>query len=54
MVKIIDPPMGWKYGFPAPLEEDYEAQLRRSGYPEEDIGFALRYSRGWDTDEGND
>jgi len=41
----VDPPSGWMYGFPAPYEEDYEAQLRRHGYPEKDIPLALRHSR---------
>ncbi len=44
-VKLVDPPSGWMYGFPAVLEEDYEAQLRKSGYPEKDIESALRHSR---------
>lgn len=49
---IVDPPEGWKYGFPAPLEEDYEAQLRKSGYPEKDIELALTYSRFWESEDG--
>lgn len=44
---IVDPPSGWQYGFPAPLEKDYEAQLKRAGYPVSDIPFALKYSRYW-------
>lgn len=42
---IVDPPSGWMYGFPAPLKEDYEQQLRDAGYPEKDIPFALKHSR---------
>ena len=49
---LVDPPGGWLYGFPAPLEEDYEQQLRNAGYPEKDIPFALRYSR-YITDKGD-
>lgn len=45
MTLIVDPPSGWMYGFPAYLEKDYEAQLRKAGYPEKDIPFALKYSR---------
>ena len=45
MTLLVDPPSGWMYGFPAPLEEDYENQLRKAGYPERDIPMALRYSR---------
>ena len=51
VVKIIDPPGGWRYGFPKPLVEPYEEQLRQSGYPEKDIDFALRYSRMWEEDD---
>lgn len=45
MVLLVDPPAGWAYGFPAPLEEDYEAQLRKAGYPEKEIPLALKHSR---------
>lgn len=45
MTLIVDPPQGWMYGFPAPLQEDYEAQLRKAGYPERDIPLALKHSR---------
>jgi hypothetical protein len=45
MSLLVDPPSGWMYGFPAPLEDDYEGQLRRAGYPVQDIPMALRYSR---------
>lgn len=45
MTLIVDPPSGWMYGFPAPLEEDYEQQLRNAGYPEKDIPMALKHSR---------
>jgi hypothetical protein len=44
-VKLVDPPSGWMYGFPAVLEEDYPAQLRKAGYPEEDMELAMRHSR---------
>lgn len=47
---LVDPPSGWKYGFPHPIksdftEEDYKNLLREKGYPEKDIPFALQYSR---------
>lgn len=45
MTLIVDPPSGWMYGFPAPLQDDYEQQLRNAGYPERDIPLALRHSR---------
>lgn len=50
---IVDPPSGWKYGFPAPLQKDYRQQLIDAGYPKEDIQFALKHSRYWERlDEG--
>lgn len=45
MTLIVDPPRGWAYGFPAPLEDNYEEQLRKAGYPEKDIPLALKHSR---------
>lgn len=45
MTIFVDPPTGWAYGFPAPLEENYEEQLRKAGYPEKDIPLALKHSR---------
>jgi len=44
MVTMVDPPGGWAYGFPAPLQGNYEKQLRDAGYPEADIPLALEYS----------
>jgi len=45
MTLIVDPPSGWMYGFPAPLQEDYVQQLKDAGYPEKDIPMALKHSR---------
>ena len=45
MTLIVDPPSGWMYGFPAPLQEDYIQQLKDAGYPEKDIPIALKHSR---------
>ena len=49
MSKWIDPPGGWKYGFPRKIEdgESYAEMLRESGYPEKDIELALKWSRQW-------
>jgi len=44
---VVNPPGGWEYGFPAPLEEDYEEQLRKAGYPPEHIQHALKNSKYW-------
>lgn len=50
---IVDPPSGWKYGFPKELEEgkDYAELLKESGYPESQIEFAMKYSRFWTEEE---
>jgi uncharacterized protein Smg (DUF494 family) len=45
MTLIVDPPSGWRYGFPAELQEDYAQQLKDAGYPEKDIPMALKHSR---------
>ena len=49
---VIDPPNGWKYGFPKimPQElvgttEGLSEWLVANGYPEEDLELALNYSR---------
>ena len=51
---VIDPPSGWKYGFPKHLPDgkDYKELLRESGYPKEDIDFAMKHSRMWLTHVG--
>lgn len=56
MITIVDPPSGWRYGFPAPLTNDYRGQLRLAGYPEKDIEFALAHSRYWgyEDDQGDE
>lgn len=62
---IVDPPMGWMYGFPKTLKklesdqdchfayaemlESYRDLLKLSKYPEEDMEFALARSRYWAT-----
>lgn len=52
---IVDPPSGWMYGFPQPLDSSvpYKEQLRRNKYPEEDIEFAVEHSRYWEYNDGN-
>lgn len=49
-VKYIDPPSGWRYGFPKIIPDDI-TDLRQwfldNGYPEKDIDLALKYSRYW-------
>ena len=45
VVSLIDPPEGWKYGFPKPFPEmpaeDVEVWLALNGYPEERINYWL-------------
>jgi len=54
-VIMVDPPEGWRYGFPAPRDHSisYEEQLRAHNYPERDIELALKYSRYWESDGGD-
>ena len=51
--RMVDPPSGWKYGFPKelPKGKKYEELLIESGYPKEDVEFAMKYSRQWYEDE---
>jgi hypothetical protein len=46
---MIDPPSGWRYGFPKPYNEnkdgDLRAFLKSNGYPEKNIDFALENCR---------
>lgn len=48
---MIDPPSGWKYGFPIPYNFEKDGDmgefLARKGYPRDDIDFALRHIRCW-------
>jgi hypothetical protein len=51
---MIDPPGGWRYGFPKPLpdhtpEFDLRQWLIDNGYPEADVELALKHSRYWET-----
>ena len=39
-VRMIDPPSGWKYGFPKPIPEDVVNVLEwlvKEGYPKKEI-----------------
>jgi len=54
--KYIDPPSGWKYGFPKVVPEsvvtpdDFRKWFLISGYPEKDLDMAMKYSRSWEED----
>jgi hypothetical protein len=61
MIKVlmIDPPEGWRYGFPKPVHEEFHTLgddfdlgkwLLDQGYPEKDIELALKYSRYWESE----
>lgn len=49
MILLVDPPAGWKYGFPCEMPEDMdlESLLKKKGYPEKDIEFAKKHTRMW-------
>jgi len=49
-IVMVDPPSGWKYGFPKPLPKgvDYREWLLEQGYPEADIELAMKYSKCWE------
>jgi len=52
MKVMVDPPEGWRYGFPVMLDlekETYVDLLARMGYP--DLPLALKYSRFWEFKE---
>jgi hypothetical protein len=53
--RIIDPPSGWKYGFPKPIPDDIKdviSWLVENGYPQEEIDKLGEhfYCRYWDSD----
>jgi len=58
-IKMIDPPSGWKYGFPKKLPEgikDTKKWLVENGYPQHEIDSCgdYFYCRYWEreSDEG--
>jgi endonuclease YncB( thermonuclease family) len=55
---MIDPPSGWKYGFPKPVPKaffddgfDLGNWLVACGYPAADVPLAIKYSRYWETEQ---
>lgn len=55
-VVMIDPPGGWKYGFPKEYDRDPEQEspenwFIRNGYPVADVELALKYSRMWEKND---
>jgi hypothetical protein len=56
IVKMIDPPSGWKYGFPKPIPEnitDLDSWLIENGYPKEIIDELGEYffCRYWNVED---
>jgi hypothetical protein len=52
---IMDPPEGWRYGFPKPVPDGYikneslmRLWLQHQGYPCDQIDIALKHSRYWE------
>lgn len=47
--KLVDPPTGWRYGFPRVYNprpgETFRVWLIRMGYPYKDLELAEKYSR---------
>lgn len=52
---FIDPPSGWRYGFPKKFlpkdGETLEQWLLREGYPVTEVDFAIRHLRVFDSNE---
>ena len=58
MTRMIDPPSGWKYGFPKPIPDDVKdinKWLVEQGYPQEEIDSygEYFYCRYWEQLENN-
>lgn len=54
MITMVDPPEGWRYGFPKALDETqtFRKFLLNNGYPRDMLELAEKYSRYWYTDDG--
>lgn len=52
-VLMVDPPSGWRYGFPKVIPEGAKIAefYLKNGYPEDEIEFAVRWTRMWEVDE---
>ena len=52
----VDPPSGWRYGFPKVYDPDagipdMRVWLWTNGYPERDLDLAVKYLRMWEVTE---
>ena len=52
---MIDPPSGWRYGFPRVYDEAQDGPMDQfllaNGYPAKDVEFALQYMRVWPAED---
>ena len=55
---MVDPPSGWKYGFPKPIprncignDMEFRKYLTENGYPDSMLDMASKYSRYWEQEE---
>jgi hypothetical protein len=55
MMMWVDPPSGWRYGFPKIYKRDrpIEQWLIDNGYPEHDVDWAAKHMRWWPVEEGD-
>jgi len=47
---MVDPPEGWRYGFPKQLPDgtvNFQQWLVENGYPKDQVDLAVKYSRYW-------
>lgn len=58
MRTVVDPPEGWRYGFPKVLDETqtFRKFLLNNGYPRDMLELAEKHSRYWteEYDEGDE
>jgi hypothetical protein len=59
-VLMVDPPSGWKYGFPKPLPDPHPEDMTQwyldNGYPQKEIDACGKhfYSRYWEQEIDDD
>lgn len=60
-VIMIDPPNGWRYGFPKPIpekcledENEFRKFLAENGYPDMLLDMAFKHSRCWTVEKDDD
>ena len=58
MTVMIDPPLGWKYGFPLEYTKEDSVDIKdwlvANGYPKKDVDFAAQYLRFYEVKEDGD